>query len=227
MENISENKNFIKHVFNFEDESKSEILNILQYAVIALIPVVILNKTMAKYVPEVDENKGSLEVFAEIILQVTIMFIGLLLIHRMITFVPTYSGVRYPEFNIVFIILSVLMITLSLQTRLGEKVSVLFDRVVELWDGSSKDKKPKKKSNVRVSQPISGKNSSQQRQFNDGTSIMALPSNPPQQPQQQQTNYNGMYQQDNTPLVGANSPAPDMYNEPVAANAGFGGFSNW
>ena len=30
MENISENKNFIKHVFNFEDESKSEILNILQ-----------------------------------------------------------------------------------------------------------------------------------------------------------------------------------------------------
>jgi hypothetical protein len=117
------------------------------------------------------------------------------------------------------------MITLSLQTRLGEKVSVLFDRVVELWDGSSKDKKPKKKSNVRVSQPISGQQTGQP-QFNDGTSIMALPANPPQQ-SQQQTNYNGMYQQDNTPLVGANSPAPDMYNEPVAANAGFGGFSNW
>jgi|UniRef100_A0A6C0E5W4 hypothetical protein len=225
MENNSENKNFIKHVFNFEDDSKSEILNILQYALIAIIPVVLLNKTMAKYVPEVDENKGSLEVSAEIILQVTIMFIGLLLIHRMITFVPTYSGVRYPEFNIIFIILSVLMITLSLQTRLGEKVSVLFDRVVELWDGSSKDKKPKKKSNVRVSQPISGQQSGQP-QFNDGTSIMALPTNPSQQPQQQ-TNYNGMYQQDNTPLVGANAPATEMYNEPVAANAGFGGFSSW
>ena len=117
------------------------------------------------------------------------------------------------------------MITLSLQTRLGEKVSVLFDRVVELWDGSSKDKKPKKKSNVRVSQPISGQQSGQP-QFNDGTSIMALPTNPSQQPQQQ-TNYNGMYQQDNTPLVGANAPATEMYNEPVAANAGFGGFSSW
>jgi hypothetical protein len=228
MENNSENKNFIKHVFNFEDDSKSEILNILQYALIAIIPVVLLNKTISKYVPEVDENKGSLEIFAEVILQVSIMFIGLLLIHRIITFVPTYSGVRYPEFNIVFIILSVLMVTLSLQTRLGEKVSVLFERVIELWDGSSKDKKPKKKSNVRVSQPISGQQSAQpQTQFNDGTSIMALPANPPQQPQQQQTNYNGMYQNDNTPLVGANSPATEMYNEPVAANAGFGGFSSW
>ena len=82
MENISENKNFIKHVFNFEDDSKSEILNILQYALIAIIPVVLLNKTISKYVPEVDENKGSLEVFAEVILQVSIMFIGLLLIHQ-------------------------------------------------------------------------------------------------------------------------------------------------
>ena len=227
MENY-ENKNFVKHVFNFDDESKSEILNILQYALTATIPVVLLNKTMSKYVPEVDENKGSLEVFAEIIIQISVMFTGLLLIHRMVTFVPTYSGVKYPDFNVVLIILAVLMITLSLQTRLGEKVSVLFDRVVELWDGSSKDKKPKKKSNVRVSQPISGQ-MSQQPQFSDGTSIMALPANPSQQPQaQQQTNFNGMYQQDNTPLVGASAPAAmETYNEPVAANSGFGGFSSW
>ncbi len=226
MENY-ENKNFVKHVFNFDDESKSEILNILQYALTATIPVVLLNKTMSKYVPEVDENKGSLEVFAEIIIQISVMFTGLLLIHRMVTFVPTYSGVKYPDFNVVLIILAVLMITLSLQTRLGEKVSLLFDRVVELWDGSSKDKKPKKKSNVRVSQTIAGQ-MSQQPQFSDGTSIMALPANPSQQPQvQQQTNFNGMYQQDNTPLVGANAPGMEMYNEPVAANSGFGGFSSW
>ena len=35
---------FFKHVFNFNDESKSEMLNIVQYAVLALIPVIILNK---------------------------------------------------------------------------------------------------------------------------------------------------------------------------------------
>ena len=33
------------------------------------------------------------------------------------------------------------MITMSLQTRLGEKVSILVDRIVELWDGKTDTKK--------------------------------------------------------------------------------------
>ena len=37
---------FFKHVFNFDDDSKTEMMNIIQYAVLALIPVVILNKSM-------------------------------------------------------------------------------------------------------------------------------------------------------------------------------------
>ena len=229
MEN-SEDKNFFKYVFNFNDESKSETLNILQYALIAIIPVVLLNKTMSKYIPEVDENKGSLEVLAEIIVQISVMFTGILIIHRMITFVPTYSGVKYPDFNVVWIVLAVLMITLSLQTRLGEKVSVLFDRVVELWEGSRSDIKPKKKSAVRVSQPISGQISQQQTpSFNDGTSIMALPANPNQHNQpQQQTDFSGMYQHQNTPLVDANGPSMDMYTEPMASNAmGGSAFGSW
>jgi hypothetical protein len=54
-----------------------------------LIPVVVLNKTMAKYIPEADENKGTLEVVAEVLIQVISMFMGLLVIHRLVTFVPT------------------------------------------------------------------------------------------------------------------------------------------
>ena len=42
------NKSFLKHVFNFDDDSKSEILNILQYALLAIIPIVLLNKSIAK-----------------------------------------------------------------------------------------------------------------------------------------------------------------------------------
>ena len=35
---------FVKHVFNFDEDSKADILNIVQYAVLAIIPVVVLNK---------------------------------------------------------------------------------------------------------------------------------------------------------------------------------------
>jgi len=226
MDSVDNSKNFLKHVFNFDDDSKSDMMNIIQYSLVALLPVVVLNKTMAKYVPEADETKGSLEVSAEILIQVILMFIGLLLIHRLVTFVPTYSGEKYPEFNIVFVILAVLMITLSLQTKLGEKVGILFDRVTELWEGK-KQAQGTKASNVRVSQPISGQQQITQQQsnqtYNDGTSINSLPTMEQQIAAQPMPNYDAMYKKEPTPLVNAASPSM----EPIAANESFGGFSNW
>ena len=230
------NKNFFKHVFNFDDDSKSDILNIIQYSLIAIIPVIVLNKSMQKYVPEADEQKGNLEILAEIVLQVIVMFIGLLTVHRMVTFVPTYSGLEYPEFSIIFIILAVLMITLSLQTKLGEKVSILTERLTELWEGKS-DKK-KKKGNVKVSQPISqngqptNQSAMNQAMYNDGTSINSLPTSDMSSSAQQMPNYNAMHSQDTTPLVGAATPGEqgEGFNLPVAASdvlGGFGGFSSW
>ena len=236
------NKNFFKHVFNFDDDSKSEILNIIQYALIAIIPIVILSKTIGKYVPDADNKKGSLEVSAEIIIQVIITFMGLLIIHRIITFIPTYSGTKYPDFHIIYIILAILLITMSLQTKIGEKVSILVERVNELWNGKVENKNKNNKNsknNVKVSQPISGQitgqsmmNSSIQQSFTDGTAISSLPTNDVQygnmksiQPEKL-PNYNNMYQQDNTPLVGAATPGENAEAfGPVAASEFLGGGS--
>ena len=71
---------FFKHVFNFDEESKAEMLNIVQYSVLALIPVVLINKIMQRFVPEADEDKGSLEITSEILAQVIVMFLVILLI---------------------------------------------------------------------------------------------------------------------------------------------------
>lgn len=223
-----DSKTFLKHVFNFDDDSKSEILNILQYALLAIIPIVLLNKTMQKYVPEADDKKGSLEISAEVIVQIILMFIGLLLIHRIITFVPTYSAAKYPEFHILYIVLAVLMITMSLQTKLGEKVSILVDRVMELWNGKP-EKKGKGGNNVKVSQPLSnnGQAMMPSQPMTDGTAISSLPSiEMNSQQQQQMPNYDNMYRQDNTPLINAATPG-GMEGmtpfEPMAANAVLGG----
>lgn len=238
MDSSDESKSFFKHVFNFDDDSKSEILNILQYSAIAIIPIVILNKTMQKYVPESDDKKSSLEVSAEILVQIIIMFMGLLLIHRIITYIPTYSGAKYPEFHIVYIILAILMITMSLQTKLGEKVSILVDRISELWNGTSDNKKKNGKNGngtVKVSQPISGQQIS--TGYTDGTAINSLPTfdinqgNQNTMQPQQLPNYDAMYKQDNTPLVGAATPGMSDgmtgIMEPMAANSVLGGGSSW
>jgi len=234
MDTSDDSKGFLKHVFNFDDDSKYDILNIIQYAMIALIPVIILNKSMSNYVPEADDKKSSMELSAEIIIQIIVMFIGLLVIHRVITFVPTYSGVKYPDFNIVFIILAVLMITLSLQTKLGEKVSILFDRLMDLWNGTDSSKKKGKSGNVKVTQPIAGQQQmitgqvmpQSQPTYTDGTSINSLPTSS----SQQLPNYDNMYKEQNTPLVNAASPGGmEGFGEPLAANSVLGGgaFGSW
>jgi len=228
----SKSKGFIKHVFNFEEEGKSEMLNIVQYSTISLIPIIILNKLMQKYVPEADENKSSLEVVAEILVQVIFMFIGILLIHRITTYVPTYSGLKYPEFSVIYIILAVLMITMSLQTKLGEKVSLLVERISDLWEGKVNDKKKKKKA------PISGQTtaypitpSTNQSAYTDGTSISQLPSDGVSMSPEQLPNYNSMYKNSPAPMVGAATPGVTESFEPMAANAALGGsfsgFGSW
>ena len=200
---------FFKHVFNFDDESKADILNIMQYAVLAIIPLVIFNKTLQKMIPEADDEKHSIELSMEVIAQVIVVFLGILLIHRIITFVPTYSGSKYEDFNVTHIILSVLLILLSLQTKLGEKISILADRVADFWAGKQSDRKKNKK-----------KSTQQQQQMNEQAISQSLDTTPMASlPTQQQPNFDQMYQTDNTPLVGASSPNI----EPMAANSGFGG----
>jgi len=241
-------KNFFKYVFNFDDDTKSELMNIIQYSLIAIIPIVILNKLMQKYVPEAEEQKGSLEILAEIVIQVMVIFIGLFIVNRIIYYIPTYSGLLYPEYTIFFNILSILLITLSLQTKLGEKVSILVERITDLWEGNSKQtKNVSNKGNVKISQPISqpsqvyqpSLNQNQSNMYNDGTSINQLPTNTvdtvSQQnyttSAQQMPNYNNMFQKDYTPLPGAATPGQtEGFQEPMAASdalGGFGGFSSW
>lgn len=227
MDSSDDSKSFFKHVFNFDDDSKSDILNTIQYALIAIIPIVLLNKSVGKYVPESDDKKGSLEISAEIVIQIIVTFMGLLTIHRIITFIPPYSGTKYPEFHIIYTILAILMITLSLQTKLGEKVSILVDRIMELWDGTSSDKKKKngKNGTVKVSQPISGQQMMlpPASTYTDGTAISSLPTNEVTYGSQntvqaqQLPNYDAMYRQDTTPLVGAATPGmSEGFGEPMA-----------
>lgn len=231
MESLNESKidgGFFKHVFKFDQESKSEMLNIIQYAVLAIIPIVILNKLTQRLIPEADEDKSSIEISLEVLAQIIIMFLVILIIHRIITYVPTYSGENYTDFSVTNIVLAMLVIILSLQTKLGEKVSILVDRAVELWEGRKDNKKEKNNNgNVKVSQPISQNQTAMTQSINSmgSTSISSLPTM-----QQPSINYDNMYQQDSTPLVGANTPGMESF-EPMAANAmaggAFGGPINW
>ena len=229
--------NFMNHIFNFDENSKTDMLNIVQYSIVSIVPIVILNKSIQKFVPEADETKGSVEIVFEVLIQIISMFIGLLFIHRFITYIPTYSNSPYPEYNIIYNVLPILMILMSLQTKLGEKVSIIVDRLYELWEG--KKEKGGKTSNIKVSQPISQNKLSEDKHlhnqqaqkrvsFNDGTSINDLPTS--NVVKQKLPDYDNMHRNDNNPLLDAATPGGDS-NNIVAANDLLGGsfssFGSW
>jgi hypothetical protein len=230
---------FFSYVFKFDSETKSELMNIIQYAVLALIPIVILNKIMQKIIPEADEQKGSIELVIEIVGQLITIILGIFFVNRLITYIPTYSGIKYLEFSITQFTLATMLILLSLQTKLGDKVSIIYDRVSELWngpkegmeDGNGKKSDGKKKGTVKVSQPISGQGGGQggggqgyggpelNSLYGGGTPISQLPNSTTST--QQLPDYNAMYNKsDQNPLIGASTPGDGMI---MAANEVLGG----
>jgi len=143
-------KSFLSHVFSMTEESNAEILNVIQYASMGVVPIVVLNKIIQRFIPEADPEKSSLEILIEVFIQLTIMFCGIILIHRMINYMPTYSGFKYEDLALTNVILTFLIVVLSIQTKLGIKVNILFDRANELWNGPTDDNYNAKKGKRRA-----------------------------------------------------------------------------
>ena len=145
----SNRKTFFSHVFSTTEESKAEIMNVAQYSVMGIIPIVMLNKLIQRFIPEADPEKSTLELLAEILIQIIVMFGGIILIHRIITYVPTYSEFKYESLTLTNVILAFLVLVLSIQTKLGIKVNILFDRVMDLWNGTDSSAETPNKNNKK------------------------------------------------------------------------------
>jgi len=122
-------KNFLNHVFNFDKDTKTELLNILQFAAIGFIPLIILVKILEKYNPIPDKKKISIKILVEIVLYIIFLLLGLFLIVRIITYFPTISGVDYPKVSIMTVMIAIL-ISITINKKIGNKINILFDRII-------------------------------------------------------------------------------------------------
>ena len=213
-------KTLFSHVFSTTDEGKAELINVVQYASLGVIPVVALNKLIHRFIPEADPEKSSLEILAEILIQLVAMFCGVVIIHRIITYIPTYSGFKYEHLTLTNVILAFLIIVLSIQTKLGLKVNILVDRLDELWNGESRSKE-NVKSNVRVHQPLAQHHTVSQADYLDNSQVQhnVFPPAPVSQSRQDSPlNMGGNHAQDYMPQMMGPQPANGMLG------GGFGSF---
>lgn len=140
MEHLSggEKVGFLKHVFNMDDASKNEMSNAIQYAFLAVLPVVAMNKALQHWIPEASDVQPTLQLILEVLFQLALLCVGFLLIHRMVVYVPTYSGDAYASFHVTNILIVFLVIVLSLPSKLGEKINILMGRLHDAWNGGDK-----------------------------------------------------------------------------------------
>jgi hypothetical protein len=223
----NESSGFFSYVFNFDSENKHRIMNMLQYTLLTIIPVLLILRGIKHIIPEDDDSKGTIEILAESVGQVILIMLAIWLTNKIINFIPTYSGEEYPKFNEISFVIPFIIIMATMQTKLGAKFNILIDRFMQLIGvgRGDYDKKEQQKGGqqnvVRVSQPLAGQHQPSQADYLDRNQL--LPSNPmlssmptkfpPQQLQQQQPTQG----QDFYP----------MSNEPMAANEGGGGWGSW
>jgi hypothetical protein len=236
----AESLGFFKYVFNFDEENKNSIMNMLQYTILSIIPVLITLRLIKYVIPEEDETKGSLEIVLESVGQIILIVLAIWFTNKIIRYIPTYSGEYYGKFNETNFIIPFIIILATMQTKLGAKLNILIDRVVDLWHGKKEGQQGQPQqgqqgqqgqgqNTVRVTQPFAGQHQPSQADYLDRNQL--LPSNPQltAMPQQQQpnTDFNSMYQNNPTPMPGAMHPGGGIM-EPMAANEmGGGGWSSW
>lgn len=231
---------FMEHLFNFDDDTKNQMMNIVQYTVLALIPVILLNKGVAHLIPPVDEDRPSYMLAAELLGQAILMFFGMFLIHRFVTYFRTYSGTAYAPFHTTNVIVLFLVIAASFQTRIGEKTNILIDRFFDLIEGRTslgKDVENKASAAQQNQKPPQKHHATQHHQQGHvGMQHAPIPQHQPSradvghmgttnisqlQGNEQAPDFNAMFAGPNNPLQNAQSPGmmqEGFAGEPVAAN---------
>lgn len=213
-------KSFLNHVFSSTEDGKAELLNVVQYSTMGVIPIVILNKLIQRFVPEADSDKSSLELLVEIFIQLIVMFCGIVVIHRIITYFPTYSGFKYESLTLTNVILAFLVIILSIQTKLGLKVNILVDRLVELWNGPNYETTDDLKKKLRQKQ-LSQQHSVSQADYLDSPAMQSSLFPPAPVPTTRQSN-NPIAEMFGS-SASRHDSMPMMAPGPMAANGLLGG----
>lgn len=122
------NKSFVDYITSFSSSEKAQMMNIVQYCGILVIPLLAVLKMMKIYMPINNPLKPTSELVFEVIVQLIVILVSFFLIHKFVLYFPTYSEVKYENFSLLSGMLPLLFLMFTLDTKISEKLNVLFDR---------------------------------------------------------------------------------------------------
>ena len=190
-----------------------------QYAFISLPLIIIVLKVINHFSPEENDEKGNLEIIFEVLLSLVGILLAIWFINKIVNYIPTYSKISYSEFNEISFMLPFLILLFTMQTKIGKKINILLERLIDVYEGRVNLKENQKSKDIKTSQPISQPPVHQNSQADQFINTQSFNTN--QQfnnqisNQQPSPDFNNMYAGPNNPLIDA--------QEPIAANESLGG----
>ena len=122
------NQGFFTYVFKLSKFKQEDLMNIVQYSLLSIIPVILFVYFTKKYFPTVSENDASLYVFIVTFIEIIFMIVGIFFIDRIINYIPTYSGKYYETINLTTIIIVFILFMLITHGGFRDRTRILLRR---------------------------------------------------------------------------------------------------
>ena len=217
MESFSENvvqrdsNGFFQYITTFDTKVKNDLLNMMQYTLMIILPIVLMDKGITDLFSSDIDDKNNVELAFEVIGEVTLLIIGMYYSHRLVCYVPTYSGEPYTNMNFTSVLFMFVVIVFTFQTTLRSKVDILLDRLYEYVFGISGFEPMKNNKNTQAKQQTQTQPQSQSQSQEKMMNQLQQP-HPPSQPQHQP-------QPQHESISGMTNFEPIAANEVISLNA--------
>lgn len=122
------NQGFFTYVFKLSKFKQEDLMNIVQYTLLSIVPVVLFIYFTKKYFPSLEESDSSLYIFTVTVIELIFMIIGIFFIDRIINYIPTYSGKYYETINLTTIVIIFVLFMLITETGFKKRTLVMLER---------------------------------------------------------------------------------------------------
>jgi hypothetical protein len=122
------NQGFFTYVFKLSRFKQEDLMNIVQYTLLSIVPVILFVYFTKKYFPSLEESDSSLYIFTITVIELIFMIIGIFFIDRIINYIPTYSGKYYETINLTTIVVIFVLFMLITETGFKKRTLVMLER---------------------------------------------------------------------------------------------------
>jgi hypothetical protein len=189
---------FVNYMFSMSDGEKVEIINMFQYVILAIIPILLIVRLMQSYIPPVNNKKATIEIAIELVVQLVVLFGLFFFVHKLIAFIPTYTKQQYQSVQFLPLVLPLLFVLFTMDKNFGEKAQLLLKRLLvmvginkENFEGADleEEEENQKKVSTQASSQMHGQQMLPPQMSNPVMMEPPVRKSDKVQPQQQQYQY--------------------------------------